>query len=238
MDTKEVLKLAIPAIVAMFGDLDDEALEALHKGECEKPEPDRRSSLLKAIAAEQNARLQQAKLESKQKALRELASKEEVEIFFKADMVAVQERLAALEAKLGLTEERTPVAKVWDVTPIEPTAEPDGALLRVAFTGKDNVTVANAPVLTFEPRDLIAQRGGVLLTREIVFPAGGARSEVSKVWLLDEAGKGAGVVELMAPMPVGGGTSGRFAPNSLLFTMIEPEPAIEAKPAGKTAAKA
>lgn len=236
MDLQDVMKGTVARIVAQLADMDDATLAEAHAIEAALDEPKRRTTLLAAIEGEQDARTAQAALEAKAAELVALAAGEGVTLHTDAAMSAVLARVEALENRLGLAEARHPEVRIGAVRAIEPldlTVALTGPVVAttIAFTDAQDATLPMAPDLRFGAADFhirerimspTVKQVTARLEKEILIAGGGARGEVCKLWLLDDEGRGVAAIELMAPLPVGGGTTGRFAPRSLVFVFDMP----------------
>lgn len=223
-----LLALSVAAISARFGELDDAALKDLHDLE-QAQGAKARSTLLTAIHAEQEARVRNAKAQEMVAAARA----EGLAVYSRADLEAIQadyhKRLQALEEKLAKAQGATPASAVpSDPRVLSVTGDAEAPFCRVAFSDSENRTLPGLPDLQFSesafaPSASLVRGGGgagkrdVILQQPIVFPEGGRRGEVCKVWLVGANGKAAAVVELVNPLPIGGGLKGRLPEGSLRF---------------------
>lgn len=89
----------------------------------------------------------------------------------------------------------------------------------VAFTGEDGRTIPDLPELEFSEGAFRKARmgGGLELTEAIRFPQSVKKTQVSKIWLVDDKGNAAAVAQLVNPLTVGGGTNATIPANSLVF---------------------
>lgn len=230
----DLLALSVDAIKAKFGELDDAALIALHDAE-EAAGAKARSTLLGAIHAEQEAR---ARTEIAKELVAQ-AEEQGVKLYTADDIAVLQGQIDDIKAKLALAEAGSP-AKAVSSEPrvLSVTGEAEGALCRLAFTGNDGKTIAGLPDLEFPEgafkhlpplvRGAASETRSVTLEQPVVFPEGIKRAEVAKIWLVGENGKAASVCSLVNPLPIGGGSQGRFPAGSLRFDGL---PKIEAEAA-------
>lgn len=233
-DPATVLKGSITDVTAAFGDYDDAQLTALHDHESGK-DGAKRDGMLSAIHSEQSSR----ELTAKTKAAIDAAKKDHgVDLVAKADLDAAkddhEQRIAALEADLKVAKGRQPARAVKPEKPrklsITGEGEAKGAT-RVAFTDAEDTTIVGLPELEFGEGDFTPQAGGIVLDQPIRFPEGVSRTEVSKVWLVDNDGKAVAVSPLVNPLPVGGGTSASIPEGFLSFRRPEPTDTAKSKAA-------
>jgi hypothetical protein len=224
----ELLKGSIEDIKGKFADFDDDTLKAIATAEGKGA---KRAGLLSAIESEQGSR----KLTTRAAELQESAKGEGVTLHTDADVqklvdermageqAALAEQVKTLEQQLATAKKRVSPAKAVKAEAprkLSLTGEAgDDQPLRVAFTGDDDMTVADLPELEFGEGDFEVDRsgGGVILTQPIEFPEGASRTPIRKVWLVGANGKAAAVAPLVNPLPVGGGQRATIPAKFLRF---------------------
>ncbi|WP_225205081.1 hypothetical protein [Novosphingobium huizhouense] len=94
-----------------------------------------------------------------------------------------------------------------------------GSAFTVVFGDAQGRRIEPLPALQFGAAAFADSLAGGerLLTRAIEFPVGVAGCAVSSVWLVDEAGAAWSRVDLLAPLPVGGGRSSAIPAGYLAF---------------------
>lgn len=217
----ELTKSKIDDVVAAFSTLDDAELTALRAAEVEAAN---RSSLLKAIDAEQAAR----ELLAREQSIKELAAEQGVTIFTNSDIATLRseydERFSALEEKLRDAEAGTVAEAVpSSIRKLAIVGTATGPFRRIAFTGADDMTLADLDDLEFQAGAFKVDysRRTISLEQPIVFPISVRRSEVMKAWLLGAEGEPVSVVRFVNPIAIGGGTNARIPAGHLAFA--EPE---------------
>lgn len=225
-DLTALLEGSVSDITAQFGALTDAHLVKAHDAEMAKDEPKRRTTLISAIAAEQQARALTADAEK----LQAEAAAKGVTLYTQAQLDAtvadLNDRIVALEKKATVKPASPKATSTGKVRKLALTGAGVGPLVQVAFTGADDKTLPDVPALTFDEADFSTERGGgIVLNKPIEIPEGGKRYEIAKVWLLDEKGHAGAVCELVNPLPGGGGTTALMSKGSLLFRTPAPSAA-------------
>ncbi|WP_288806280.1 hypothetical protein [uncultured Novosphingobium sp.] len=219
----KLIKSTIDDIVAAFPTLDDAELAALREAEIAAAN---RTGMLKAIDVEQAARA----LLAREQSIKELAAEQGVTIFTASDIDALRveydERFSAMEAKLRDAEAGTVAQAVPStVRKLAIVGMAVGPFHRIAFTGSDDMTLADLDDLEFQAGafKLDHSRRTISLEQPIVFPIGAKRSEVTKAWLLGADGDPVSVVNFVNPIAIGGGTNARIPAGHLAFHQPETE---------------
>lgn len=221
-DTGPVLEKSIEAVTADLGTFSDEQLQQLHDAESEASKP--RSGMLKAIHAELAAR----DATKREKEVLEFAESKGVRVFTGDEVEILMadhgERIQSLEAALVARDGATP-AKASDAQPrtLSVTGDAEAPFIKIAFTGDDDVTLADLPELDFGPGAFTFDRTRKMVTLDqpIVFPEAARKTEVAKVWLIGANGKAAAVSSMVTPLSVGGGTRATIPAGHLAFHGID-----------------
>lgn len=214
--------MTIDDAVAEFATLDDAALKALFDAE---ENSSKRKGLLAAIKSEQGAREHQGKVSQ----IVTLAAESGVKVYTEDEVNALRaehdERISALEAKLGVVAdagvvEEVTTAKARKLVIGRATAAP----AIIAFTGDDDTTLPDLADLTFRQSAFAVNRSREMLELHapIEFPVSARRAEITKVWLLDANEVPVSFVRLVGPVTIGGSSRTRLPSGFLAFPRMEP----------------
>lgn len=237
-DFDAALKGNVDSITAGLGDHDDTRLQGLYDAEGKGA---KRAGVLKAIESEQNAR----KLTARAGELQEAAKKEGVKLHTDKDVetlaaqradeigkerdakaAALETRIASLEKQLAASKARAPAKAKAPAKPrvlkrdTTKASEVDAeGEFSVAFLGAEDRTLGEVvPDLEFDAGAFEPAPGqkGMILAQPIEFPEGIGRMDVHKVALL-QGDQVMDVVELVSPLPIGGGARSRIPEKYLRF---------------------
>lgn len=237
-DFDAALKGNVDSITAGLGGHDDARLQGLLDAEGKGA---KRAGVLKAIESEQGAR----KLTARAGELQAAAKKEGVTLHTDKDVEALaanradelgaerdaaaaaqEKRITALEKQLAASKARAPAKAKAPAKPrvlkrdtTKPSAVDAEGEFSVAFLGAEDRTLGEAvPDLEFDAGafDPAPGQKGMVLKQPIDFPEGIGRMDVHKVALL-QGDQVMDVVELVSPLPIGGGARSRIPEKYLRF---------------------